>query len=303
MHHPDWSVGAAAVEQALSASAPPGWLDAAAARAAALVDRAPVEVLHAGSGWGALEDRRRQAEGEPPLSRPGAPFDAGSLGPEQEPWLDLLRTGTVDLDLSSPPPSYQVAAGWRRRLEQATGPAADLLAGVAAAYGGEGDAARSAWRRSLDGRPNAWAWRDLAVLASDVDAGLAAYREARALAPDLVPLVLEHLTLLLEAARPVEALAEVDRLPAGLRAQPRVRLLEARAAVASGEVARAGGLLEPGLVVPQLREGARLLEDLWYGYRALRLVDDGLAPAEAVTAARREPLPAVYDFSMTAPAT
>jgi hypothetical protein len=119
----------------------------------------------------------------------------------------------------------------------------------------------------------------------------------------LASLLVEQLTLLLEAGRPDDVLDLVDDLTEDLQAVPQVRLLEARAAVAAGQADRAGRLLEPGLVVPQLREGARLLEDLWYGYRALRLAATGLTPAEAVNAARREPLPAVYDFSMAAPAT
>ena len=303
VHDPDWSVGAAAVEQALERTAPGPWLDAAAASAAALVDRPPVEVLHRGSGWGALERRRRAADGEQPLDLLGTPFDDSTLGPEQQPWLDLLEHGRLELDLRTAPPSYQVAPGWLVRLREADGAAADLLRGVAEAYAGDADAACASWRRSLTARPSAWAWRNLAVLAESEEAGLAASAEAVALAPELPSLVLEQLALLLDAGRPAEVLGRVDGLAAGLREEPRVRLLEARAAVATGDVERAGELLEPGLVVPQLREGARLLEDLWYGYRALRWTAEGLDPGEATKRSRAEPLPAVYDFSMAAPAT
>jgi hypothetical protein len=262
-------------------------------------------VLQAGPGWGALERHRRRVDEEPPLDLPGTPFDDATLGPEQQPWLDLLSDGRLDLDLDTAPPSYQVSPAWLRHLQRADGPAADLLRGVAEAYAGGADGARASWRRSLASQPSAWAWRNLAVLTAedDVDAGLAAYAEARALAPGLASLLVEQLTLLLEAGRAAGVLNIVDDLTEDLRAVPQVRLLEARAAVAAGRADRAGRLLEPGLVVPQLREGARLLEDLWYGYRALRLTAAGLTAAEAAEAARREPLPAVYDFSMAAPAT
>ncbi len=304
-HAADWSVGAAAVERALEASAPQAWLTAAATAAADLVDRPPVEVLHAGSGWGALEAHRRVADGEEPLHLPGTPFPDRTLGPEQQPWLDLLQTGQLDLDLQQPPSSYQVAPTWLARLRAARGPAADLLRGVAGAYAGDEEAARAAWRRSLAAQPTAWAWRNLGALTGedDVDAGIEAFTEARALAPGVLTLVLEQLTLLLEAARPAAALALVDGLAADLRGEPRVQLLEARAAVAARDVERAGRLLEPGLVVPQLREGAELLEDLWRGYRALRWEEAGLPPEGAVDASRREPLPRVYDFTMAAPTT
>jgi hypothetical protein len=305
VHDPDWSVGAAEVERALEASAPSAWLDAAAAAAARLVDRPPTELLQAGSGWGALEQQRRTADGESPWSLPGTPFGDDTLGAEQQPWRQLLETGSIALDLQGAPPSYQVAPAWRSRLATADGPAVALLLGVAEAYAGDADDAVTTWRRSLAEQPSAWAWRNLAVLEGerDADAGLPAYAAGRALAPGLASLVVEHLTLLLSAGRATEVLREVDALGPELRAEPRVRLLEARAAVAAGEVRRAGDLLEPGLVVPQLREGARMLEDLWYDYRAVRLAEDGLSAADAKRASRREPLPAVYDFSMAAPAT
>nr|WP_294693236.1 DUF5107 domain-containing protein [uncultured Friedmanniella sp.] len=83
LHHADWSVGAAEVERALETSAPSSWLAAAAATAAQLVDRPPTEALQAGSGWGALEQLRRAADGEPPWQLPGTPFDDATLGAEQ----------------------------------------------------------------------------------------------------------------------------------------------------------------------------------------------------------------------------
>lgn len=305
LHDPDWAVGAREVERVLAGSAPARRLAESGARALAVIDRPPEEVLHAASGWGALEQRRRAASGEPPVLAPGTPFPEETLGPEQQPWLDLLETGRLGLDLDAPPPSYQVAPAWRRRLAAAPGPAAALLRGVAEAYAGDDDAALRSWRASLTERPSAWAWRDLAVLTSERDgeAALAAYRRARALAPDLAPLVVEHLTLLLELERPGDVLAAVDELAPELAERPEVRLLESRAAVALGLRERAAALLEPGLVVPQLREGVRLLEDLWYDYRALVLAAAGLPREQARAEARRAPLPAVYDFSMSAPAT
>ncbi len=304
-HAADWSVGAAAVERALEASAPQAWLAAEATTAASLVDRPPVEVLHQGSGWGALERHRRLADGEAPLDLPGTPFSNRTLGPEQQPWLDLLQSGRLDLDLHEPPSSYQVAPAWLTRLRKASGPAADLLRGVAEAYAGNQEAARAAWRRSVTALPTAWAWRNLGMLAGeeDADAGIAALGEARALAPGVLTLVLEQLTLVLEAGRPAAALRLVDELSGDLRAEPRVQLIEARAAVGAGEVDRAGDVLEPGLVVPQLREGADLLEDLWRDYRSLRWEQAGKTPAEARKASRLESLPHVYDFTMAAPAT
>jgi tetratricopeptide (TPR) repeat protein len=306
VHARDWAVGAAEVERVLDATAPLQWLDAAEADALAAVDRPPVETLQAGSGWGALERRRRAASGEPEWRLPGSPFPDEELGPEQQPWLDLLERGSVELELDAPPPSYQVTPAWRERLEAVPGPTAALLAGVAQAHAGDADRALTSWQLSVEEQPNAWAWRNVGVLTAERDGqqALDAYAWARELAPGLAPLVEEQLRLMLELGRPEELLATLDRLPEQLAVRPAVRLLEAQAAVAVGDAERAGAVLEPGLVVPQVREGAQLLEDLWYGYRALVLAAaHGWAADEAQERARREPLPAVYDFSMTAPAT
>ena len=305
VHDPDWTVGAQEVERVLDQSAPLDWVRAAEADALAVVDRPPVAALQLGSGWGALEQRRRAASGELAWDLPGTPFPDAGLGPEQQPWLDLLAHGTVELDLTLPPPSYQVSPAWRSRLASAPGAAAALLRGVAEAWAGDEDAARASWRASVAEQPSAWAWRNLGVLAARDDGTEArdAYARARRLAPGLASLAVEELTLLLDLGRAEELLEVLDGLAPDLAALPQVRLLEARAAVALGDAARAGAVLEPGLVVPQLREGAQLLEDLWYGYRALVLAVPGEAHEEALARARRERLPAVYDFSMTAPAT
>ncbi|HEU5486202.1 MAG TPA: hypothetical protein VFU98_14930, partial [Microlunatus sp.] len=68
----------------------------------------------------------------------------------------------------------------------------------------------------------------------------------------------------------------------------RVAWCEATAAVALGDRSRAASILEPGLVLPQLREGAEQLGRLWRDYRAL----------VAGPTASGEPLPAAYDFAM-----
>jgi tetratricopeptide (TPR) repeat protein len=177
---------------------------------------------------------------------------------------------------------------------------------VAQAYVGDAEAALTSWQESVREQSNAWAWRNLGLLTAERDGqqALDAYGRARDLAPGLASLAEEQLRLMLELGRPEELLATLDRLPGELAARPAVRLLEAQAAVALGDSARAGAVLEAGLVVPQIREGAQLLEDLWYGYRALMLAAaHGWGADEAQERARREPLPAVYDFSMTAPAT
>ncbi len=53
---------------------PEAVLDEALALATAAADTPPVEALHNGSGWGALERRLRARDSDRSLDRPGTPF-------------------------------------------------------------------------------------------------------------------------------------------------------------------------------------------------------------------------------------
>ena len=104
-------------------------------------------------------------------------------------------------------------------------------------------------------------------------------------------MIIEQLELLITLERWSIVLAEIDTLPHAQRREPRIAWCEALAAVAVRDVDRAAEILEPGLVLPQLREGAEQLGRLWRDYRALVV---GRA------AAATEQLPYEYDFSMRA---
>ncbi len=286
--HGDWSAAVTAAGEHLAPEET--WFAAQRRLGLALVDQPITERLQQASGWGALERRRRATTGEGWPDLPGTPFPDTDLGPDQEPWLVLLErrrpvwTGTA-------PTSYQSAPGWRSLLEHAPGPYAALQRGVARWAGGDRVGAVDAWEQSLREQPSAVGWRNVAVAFAGEDPGraLTAYREARTLDPTMISLVVEHLELLTALGHHPSTLAEVDALTADQRAEPLIRLCEARAAVAVGDADRAARLLTPGLVVPSLREGAETLAALWRDYRALVV-----GPAAAET----EELPAAYDFSM-----
>jgi hypothetical protein len=145
---------------------------------------------------------------------------------------------------------------------------------------GDEAVAAAAYAASLAARPTPWALRGLATLATDVDEADRLYTRARTLAPHVRGLATEHLTRLLEAGRPDDALRMLDDLPAAVRRHGRTRLLEAQALLAAGRPADADAALA-GLVVEDLAEGDAVLGDLW---RALH---------------PDEPLPAQLDFQMT----
>ena len=203
--HGPWARAREAVATEVQRLAPDAWLAGRSAWADELADVAPTRLLHDGSGWGALEERRRAAAGEPPPATAGTPFPAAGLGPEQATWTALLASGRVpDHDPAVAPASY-VGPDWTPLLEAAVAPSAHpgwaawLHVGVARWEAGDHDGAVTAWRRSLEAADQPWAHRLLAVAhrARGDDAGaLAAYEAAERAAPGLRPLVVEHLRLL-----------------------------------------------------------------------------------------------------------
>ncbi|MGA4838718.1 DUF5107 domain-containing protein [Streptomyces sp. G45] len=293
VHGADWAAARAAVETALAAALPAAEVRARYDSWRAYADADPEETLATGSGWGALEVLRAQ------YKLPGTPFTEEALGPEQEPWLALLRTGAVpEPRRVGPPGPTLVAPHWRDMLETAPArPHTEYHLGVAQWHAGDRAQAVRSWERGLELAPSRWALlRCLAV--ADQESGYderAADRYAEAF-DDLcaerrddgavwtavtAALGREALEALLAVARPRDARAVWDRLHPRTRATGRFRLLEARLLLAEGDRTAARAVFDEGFEVADLREG-----------------DESLTEAWAAVTGGAEPLPRAYDFRM-----
>lgn len=234
VHGDDWAAARRAVTRDLEALVPRAGLDEMLASASGWADAEPAAVLHTGSGWGALERRLRDKQGDDSLRRPGTPFGDESLGAAQEPWLELVESGRVtEQPPQRPPLSYQTSTRWTPLLEPADGWWPLLQLGMVRAHAGDLAGAAQAWERSVAAEPTAWAVRSLAVLArvgGDLPLAVRHYRRAVELSPDLAPLTLELVAALLAAGDGPAALAALDAAPVLHRALGRFRLAEARAA-------------------------------------------------------------------------
>ncbi|RPJ43953.1 MAG: DUF5107 domain-containing protein, partial [Chloroflexi bacterium] len=118
VHGKDWESAWSAVEAALTAKLSPAQLAELEAGCRALADQPGKEVLQSGSGWGALELKRRAAQpGLAPVS-PAFAFPAESLGAEQRKWLALLEQGALpEQDPAGIPGEWMVQPEWRSLLE------------------------------------------------------------------------------------------------------------------------------------------------------------------------------------------
>ncbi|GAA3143119.1 DUF5107 domain-containing protein [Streptomyces rectiviolaceus] len=293
VHGSDWRAAREEAQARLADALPRGAVEEAYDAWLPCADTEPGEVLATGSGWGALEVLRADHK------LPGTPFAESTLGPEQEPWLELLHSGAVpEPRRVAPPGPTLVAPHWRDMLETAPArPVAEYHLGVAQWHAGDLAQAVRSWERGLELAPSRWPLlRCLAV--ADQESGhieRAADRYAEAF-DDLcqerrddgalwtaasAALGREAIGVLLAAGRQPVARGVWDRLHASTRTEGRFRLVEIQLLIAEGEKAAARAIFDEGFEVADLREGAEVLGELW------RAVTD-------------DELPARYDYRMRA---
>jgi hypothetical protein len=302
----DWGVARRAMTERLDEELPETLLAETLTTMRATAGSPPSELLLVGSGWGALEEVRRGAAGEPPLDGGGTPMPASALGHPQSAWIELLETGQLPARTPADAPEAYVSGGdWERRLLAAP-PTWEtwLHLGHLRFDADDLHEAELAYRRSFDLLSNAWALHGAAMVSLE--------RHEPARAADLLErawgfrtdhrdLAVAALDAHLQAAAPKRALRLIDALEPALRADGRIRALEARAAIGSGDLERARDIVEHGLVVPDLREGEALLDRLWADlWTAVVAAEEGRAPVDALReiAARRYPLPQAFDFRL-----
>lgn len=265
----------------------------------------PRTEVSVGSGWGALEERRRRAVDQPPLDVGGTPMPSSALGDVQQPWLELLATDRLpDRAPTTPPASYQSGGDWEDRLRDAPATWETWLHLGHLCLAREDDAqAEAAYRKSLACARNPWAHHGLGTLLQRGGrAALAAeyLDEAWRQRPDDRDLAVGALEALLETGAAARALDIIDALELELRWDGRIRALEARAAIDTGDLQRAHELIDERIEVADLREGESLLQDLWEDlWVATIMGQEGMSESDARRiAAERHPLPETLDFRM-----
>lgn len=279
---------------------------------AAWIDTPPSEILHRGTGWGTLETIRRKHNNEAPFCSSALPFDDQALTEAQKPWIELLEQGKfLQFALDAIPQAYIVSEAWRKLLEKAlaenpdSGWMAWMHMGVMRYAVGERDGARQAWEQSNKQSENAYALRNLAILAqqdSHDDESANLYMRAYRLNPSLFPLLVETAMALLAANRPQEWLDLLEQLAKDVQQIGRIRLLEGEAALAVGDFERVQKVFDDEIIVVDLREGERSLSQLWLAYHTKRLAHEEGSPIDDKLQERVKqefPIPATFDFRMS----
>lgn len=310
VHGADWAAAHRHVQDRLDAILPQAALETMLTATRRLAERPPEKILQQGSGWGALECRRRKKDGSDATLPPSTPFGETTLTDDQAPWLALLDDGALPHRRPEEAPgAWLTGAPWQARLLGSTqGGRGDhwltwLHLGVMALHAGDLAAAADAWRKSLARQPSAWAYRNLGLLAKyqgRTAEAASLYLKAAELKPGLPSLEAECGWALVEAGLFKDLDRRLGALPEDVRRSGRVMLLAARAALARDDLAAAEQLLEQMELV-DIREGEISLTDLWFSVQEKRIAAAEGVPVDAALRARVRRTckpPARLDFRM-----
>ncbi len=309
-HSADWQTAWTAVDKGVKALISASDLAALQDECRARADTVPEEVLHHGSGWGALEQQRATYTGCGDAPPPSLLFPAETLGAEQRKWLTLLMDGRLpEQNPLETPGEWMVQPEWRTLLERSLREPrhchwyALLHYGIVLMEHFDEAGAVAAWQESLQRAPSIWAYRNLGVaaqMAQDTARARYYYDQAwqYAVAIGLEDaLVREYLGFLCRLGDYGKAREVLDSLPAQLRDDDRVRILRGRIALELGDLATVEEILSREYAI--VREEEVELTDLWFGMWQKRVAAATGRPIDA--ALRREveaayPPPARIDF-------
>ncbi len=272
----------------------------------------PRNLLQQGSGWGYLEQLLRG------FTLPQAfLFPKESIGPEQEPYHQLLKKGTFPaMDaLQKPLPPPPCSPAWETALQEALEKSGSRMQEIAAIkqYLGiihlEQEAiarAQTCWLEVMELYPNAWTARNLAQLENrrgEKEEALAWYEKACQLPGYQVdPAIAEEYCALLIAEQLYERARAVFFAlpPIWLSQSETVRILRAQLAVQEGDADLIKHLVFDR-EVGHIREGATPLNDLWLSYNLIRYtaIHPEVPKKEAIELVEKLfPIPPAYDFTL-----
>ena len=298
--HGEWEIAQAAVTEALD-QAFSHKMDDTLRRMQTMSAKAGA-MIHTGSGWGCLEQLRREADSEAPLSDryvfPESTLDAGQL-----PWLGLLRTERlVAPDPMTVPNGYLVDPGWLSRLETAMEDDQNHSwfswrhLGLMRYAAGDLAGARQALEASVTAEESPWALRDLAMVwgneYGDFSKAMEYMDRAVERKPDCRWLWLDLAVLCRKADFAQHWVDMYAAIPEDLQRVGRLRLYTAMALTRLGRLEEAAAYLNYDLEVPDIKEDENLITEAWFDlYGAILTRQTGVTDPQTLRAMVEERFP------------
>ena len=257
--HGKWEDAVGSVTAALDEKIPAGTLEDMLRKTRDTIALKPGKVVVKGSGWGALEELRRGGKLAPQL-------DFGAPGPEQAPWVELLKTGRMTEAL---PGSYQVSDAWFEVLKKAV-PGPQVHYHLALNYFRREDWERAERELAAAGDPAnkrhlLHAWANLFNRQGRQKESAEAILRAALIDPADTSFVKEALKMLLSFGEYDKMFTLLDRLSPETAALPLIQMMKAAALAHTGRPDEAEAILtrDGGLDIPDIREGENSASQLY----------------------------------------
>ena len=260
----------------------------------------PCQIVHAASGWGALELQREAAAQDKALPASMC-FPKSSLGTQQYPWLALLENGILpEADPEEIPASWMISPEWKALVEESLDRPGGRTWYSLLHYGNmlfehwdnahtapiamhwpEKDKyealAEKAWLESIDLAPNAWAYRNLAVLEhlrGNEEQAEAYYDKVFTFAVSKKDpaFAAEYMAWLSKAKKYEKAWKLYESLPEAIQTTDRMMLVAAKTGIRMRKLDFVKAVFEREYA--DIREGENSLTDLWFEYCALQMAKE-----------------------------
>jgi hypothetical protein len=242
------------------------------------------ELMFRGSGWGALENLRREIDKEPAIT---PHLDFGTVGEEQAEWVQLLEKGYMpEHEPTDVPPSWMLQEEFVSRLA-ADVQGADICSwyvhmqyGMSLFADGKFVEALEQFQKSMELRESPWALYGIGqikrVFSDKRGAAVLCLRAARMM-PDDVSFAKEAMALLVDAGMDTEALEFASEMKDNVSGDGRVKLYIIMANIHKDNIDTAEKLLleNGGLVVADIREGENIITDMWFMIEEKKAARDG----------------------------
>ena len=256
---------------------------------------------YTGSGWGALENMLR----EKPISNI-VDFPIKSIGEEEQEWLELLQNGKLDVpDKNLPIKSYVKGDVWIKKLSEAEDSwyKYNHLGVTIFATTNDLQSAYDAFLKSVDLKPNAWAFRNLAQIEKNeyhnYEKAVGYMEKAIAEKNDYQPLWVNYAEALVATGNFRKWVDQYEQqLPMSLKANGRLKMMYALALEEIDRYEDALMVLTDDFVMPDIKEGEFSISHIWLQIHRKKLAEKGISGLADEEIYSKYPLPYELDFRM-----
>ncbi len=304
VHQDNWAQATAHVDDSLEQTLSRAFLDQEHERAQAIADKEMDKIIQHGSGWGTLERKRREKDGEKPMCGSHMKFTDESIDDDQQAWLDVLEANTYthSADIAAAP---IIEEPWISKLEAAEKNHEGWYQLGVMYYAEERlDDAQKAWEESVNIQSNPFALRCLGILAriqKDYGKAVKYYKEARQQTDDMT-IVCEYAKAALELKdfRLAQEVIEASPISNG-----RTMLYLGHAWLGQNEYDKVEDIFkrEEAYIITDLREGEKGFDELWFKMHEQKIMQerglDTVTDEIFYEAQEKNPVPKTYNFLMS----